>query len=340
MAQKSFLSVNERIDALALLGQRLRNITPDDEAAFQHAYHKNNWFTRDNVDRALRNIADEFLDKDKLNAFAGKYNLFQRDVAAKTIGLVFAGNIPLVGFHDWLCVVLCGHNALVKLSSKDDVLFPFVLNELHRIEPRFASQTTIAEQLKNFDAVIATGSNNSARYFEHYFGKYPHIIRRNRSAVAVVDERTTPAELELLADDVFAYFGLGCRNVSKLYLHQGVSIDTVLQHFDKYKHVLDHNKYRNNYDYRYTIVIMNQQPHHTNGSVLAVPDEAISTPLSILHYEQYDSREALNQKLEQHKEEIQAIVGHGFIPFGHAQTPSLTEYADGVDVMEFLLQLD
>ncbi|HZG01190.1 MAG TPA: acyl-CoA reductase, partial [Chitinophagales bacterium] len=253
LAQKSFLTLNERIGALAQLGRRLRNVTPEDEAVFQRAYHKNNWFTRDNIDLAFRNLVNEFLDADKLTAFAQRYALFERGVAPKTVGLVFAGNIPLVGFHDWLCVVLCGHTALVKLSSKDDVLFPFVLDRLNLLDPRFAAQTVITEQLKNFDAVIATGSNNSARYFEHYFGKYPHIIRRNRSAVAVVEERTTPQELESLADDVFAFFGLGCRNVSKLYLHQGVSIESVLRHFGKYNHLLDHNKYRNNYDYRYTI---------------------------------------------------------------------------------------
>lgn len=339
MTEKSFLTTTETVNALSRLGEELKSVNENDEAVFQRAYHKNNWFTRDNVELSIKNIANEFLNIDKLNAFAQQYELFQHDVQPKTIALVFAGNIPLVGFHDWLCVMLSGHNALVKLSSKDDVLFPYILDKLNDIEPRFKNKTTIAEQLKNFDAVIATGSNNSARYFEHYFGKYPHIIRKNKSSVAIIDEQTTDAQLEALADDVFAYFGLGCRNVSKLYIHQGVSIEKISQHFDKYKHIFDHNKYRNNYDYRYTIMIMNNQPHHSNGHVLLVENEAVSTPLSILNYERFNTNEELQSKLNAQSENIQAIIGNNFIPFGTAQTPSLADFADGVDVMKFLLSL-
>jgi hypothetical protein len=236
-------------------------------------------------------------------------------------------------------VILTGHYTLVKLSSKDDVLFPFLLDKLHQIEPRLQPRTVIAEQLKNFDAVIATGSNNSARYFEHYFGKYPHIIRKNRSSVAIIDKQTTMAQLELLADDVFTYFGLGCRNVSKLYIHHGVEVDNVITHFNKYKEALDHNKYRNNFDYRLTLMLMNSIPHHANGAIIAVEDKSISSPLAVVHYERYTTTEELNEKLASNAEQIQAIIGTQHIPFGSSQVPALADFADGVDVMTFLLSI-
>lgn len=339
LSEKSFLTTFELIVALKRLGGELKVVTDEDEAIFQHAYHKNNWFTRDNVELAIRNIANEFLDEEKLTTFAEQYNLFNREVNKKTVALVFAGNIPLVGFHDWLCVILSGHNALVKLSSKDDVLFPYILEKLYNIEPRLRERTRIEERLENFDAVVATGSNNSARYFEYYFGKYPHIIRKNRSSVAIIDEHTTTEELQALADDVFMYFGLGCRNVSKLFIHQGVNMDDVLKHFGKYKHVVDHNKYKNNYDYRFTILIMNKQPHHSNDYLLAVENEAVSSPLSILHYERFDNTDDLTLRLQSQSDDIQAIVGRVYNAFGSNHTPSLNDYADGVDTTQFLIDL-
>ena len=339
MELKSFISTQERIDALARLGDTLAAATPHNENIFQHAYAKNNWFTRDNIELAIRTISNAFLNKEKLTAFAQQYDLFHRSIAPKNIGLVFAGNIPLVGFHDWLCVMLTGHNALVKLSSKDDVLFPYILQLLFADEPRLAANTKITEQLKGFDAVIATGSNNSARYFDYYFGKYPHIIRRNRSSVAVIDEHTTPEQLQALADDVFMFFGLGCRNVSKLFIHQAVNVNYVLKHFDKYAGVANHNKYRNNFDYRLTLAIMNNQPYHSNDYLLAVQDPSLSSPLAVIHYERYNDIEQLKQRLAAEKENIQVIVGNNFTPFGSSQNPSLTDYADGVDTIRFLLSL-
>lgn len=337
MTEKSFLDTDRVIRALVELGHRISNRSSEIDDILERAYQKNNWFTRDNVLLALDNIIDQFLDGEKLHAFARHYGIDKAPVASKTIGLVFAGNVPLVGFHDWLCVMLAGHRAMVKLSSKDDVLFPFILGLLSDIDPQLAQRTVIVERLKDFDAVIATGSNNSARYFEHYFGKYPHIIRRNRGSVAIIDQETTNAQLDKLAKDIFSFFGLGCRNVSKLFVQRNVDISKVLEKFESYSFVKDHFKYKNNFDYRLTIVLMNNQPHYSNGFVVAVEEKTVSTPLSVLHFEYFDSPDDLKEKLDAQSEDIQVIEGNGFVSFGEAQSPSLFDYPDNVDVMQFLL---
>lgn len=339
MEKKSFHSTNDIIASLALLGRSLSTRGDLDLEIFRKAFYKNNWFTEENIELAITNIVGEFLNEQKLQSFASHYNLHEIRIEPKNIGLVMAGNIPLVGFHDWICVMLAGHNAVVKLSSKDDVLFPFILEKLKSIDSALAGKTALVEQLKNFDAVIATGSNNSAKYFEHYFSKYPHIIRKNRGSVAIIDEHTTPEQLQALAVDIFSFFGLGCRNISKLFIKRGVDVQNVLNQFESFQNVKEHFKYKNNFDYRLTIVLMNNQPYYANDFVVAIENEQISSPLSVLHFEYFDSESDLKEKLEEQKENIQVIEGQGHKAFGSAQAPTLFDYADNVDVVRFLISV-
>jgi hypothetical protein len=249
-----------------------------------------------------------------------------------------AGNIPLVGFHDFLCGFLSGHTIFMKLSSKDEVLLRHLIEKLIEWEPEVAAQIHIADNLKNCDAYIATGSNNTARYFEQYFGKYPHIIRKNRTSVAILEGDETEDELYALAKDVFTFYGLGCRNVTQVCVPRGYDFATLQQVFQRYDEYILHHKYKNNYDYHYAIYLLNRVPHISNGSLLMVENELPFSAVSVLHYRYYDDMQALARELEQ-RNDIQTIVGRGFTPFGAAQVPSLSDYADGVDTMAFLCSL-
>jgi hypothetical protein len=249
-----------------------------------------------------------------------------------------AGNIPLVGFHDFLSVFIAGHKQTIKLSSKDDILLKHLINKLFDLDSSLVTSIVLAELLKGCDAYIATGSNNTARYFDYYFGKYPSIIRRNRTSVAILDGNETSEELELLADDVHLYFGLGCRNVTKIFVPEGYDFVPLLNAFKKYKHFADHTKYKNNYDYNLALLIMNIGYYMTNENILLVENESIFSPIGQLNYSFYTEKNSLQQTLQEEKS-IQCIVGKEKIYFGQAQKPSLFNYADGVDTMQFLLSL-
>jgi hypothetical protein len=249
-----------------------------------------------------------------------------------------AGNIPMVGFHDFLCVFLSGHRIHIKLSSKDEVLMKHIIEKMIEWDESLKEVIVISEMLKGCDAYIATGSNNSANYFEYYFAKYPHIIRKNRTSVAILTGKETTEELEALADDVYQYYGLGCRNVTKLYVPMDYDFINLLNAFRKYDHLKDHNKYRNNIDYNLAIYILNNQYYMSNDSLLMVENESIFSPISVLHYEFYEKLETIIESLS-HRNDLQAIVGHDFIPFGEAQKPMLTDFADGVNTIEFLNSL-
>ncbi len=337
------MELSQKLAALERLGAYLSGagtVAEQDalQTAKQQAYVHNGWFTPEFIDLALRNISEHFLQRNALTHWLQSYPAFGHPTQRKKVGIVAAGNIPLVGFHDWLAGFLSGHDIRIKLSSKDNILLPHLLRQLQTWYPETAEDTTIQEVLKDCDAYIATGSNNSARYFHYYFAKYPHIIRRNRTSVAVLDGHETPEELSALADDVMQYFGLGCRNVTKVFVPEGYDFTRLLDALKKYDQFADHHKYKNNYDYNLALFLLNTSPYLTNGTVLLQEHEALFSPLSVLHYGFYRHREELEEKLAQ-QEDLQCIVARNAIPFGQAQRPSLMDYADGVDTVAFLQAL-
>ncbi|MGN6569220.1 MAG: acyl-CoA reductase [Flavipsychrobacter sp.] len=329
------ISLNARLDLL----DELEKYMLSDDLKWQEvkgrAAINNTWFTPTQIELATTNIATQFLQKDKLEAWVAQYKLPQTE---KLIGIVMAGNIPLVGFHDFLCGFVCGHKLLLKLSSKDSVLISHLIHKLSEWEPQVLEQVRVSEMLKDCDAYIATGSNNTARYFEQYFAKYPHIIRKNRTSVALLTGRETEDELAKLADDVFTYFGLGCRNVTQICVPQGYDFTKLLEVFHRYDDYIQHSKYKNNYDYQLAVYLLNRVAYLTNGSILLVENALPFSAVSVLHYRYYDNKQELVKELET-SDDIQCIVGNEFTPFGAAQSPALSDYADGVDTMAFLCGL-
>lgn len=335
-----------RLELLAELGHYLR--TGGDEAldiAIRQAHAENQWFTEDNQRMALKAIANDMLDIDRLKAWAANYPIRDVDFPEKTVGIIMAGNIPLVGFHDWLCVFTAGYRARVKLSDKDKRLFPLLMKKMGEWAPESQAYTEMlgeTEHLKGYDAVIATGSNNTARYFEQYFASKPHIIRRNRNAVAVLTGQETQEEMLALGRDIFTYFGLGCRNVSKLYVPKGYDFDPLLEALHEYRELALHNKYKNNFDYNFTLYILNHIPHLNNGCLLLIEDESLQSRIASAHYEYYEDLKALNDRLVAQRDQIQCVVGHvalesmPVLPFGTSQSPGLSDYPDGEDIMTFL----
>lgn len=249
-----------------------------------------------------------------------------------------ASNIPMVGFHDMLCTFITGHYTVIKLSSKDSVLIKFMVNKLVEWNSAAAAYFTFADLLKGCDAYIATGSNNSSTYFTYYFSKYPHIIRKNRTSVAILTGEETGEELEKLADDVYQFFGLGCRNVTKIYVPEGYNFEPLLQVFGKYDYLADHAKYRNNYDYNLAIHLLNNKMYMSNKSLLLVEDASPFSPISQLHYQYYRNYDELHSQLSCN-EKIQCIVSRQAVTFGAAQQPDVCNFADGVDTIQFLQNL-
>lgn len=342
---RDLMHLEDRIQLMSQLGDYLRS---DDEylsAVIKRTAFHNPWFTEENQRAALQAIGEQLLSEDKLRQWVGHYAI-NDSVVAKQVGLVMAGNLPLVGFHDFLCVFMAGHQAQVKLSEKDPYLFPAIVRFLGQQNENSTTYIDLVNQLKGFQAVIATGSNNSARYFEAYFGQYPHIIRKNRNGVAVLSGHESSEELTALGQDVFAYFGLGCRNVSKLYVPQDYDFTPLLEALHEYREIILHTKYKNNFDYNYALMVLNKVPYLGNGCVLLREETSLQSPIASLFYETYESTDALEAELARRKEEIQLVVaGEGHLPntstfaFGKAQSPGLRDYADGVDTMQFLLGL-
>lgn len=255
---------------------------------------------------------------------------------SKNIALVMAGNIPVVGFHDYLSVLLCGYSAQVKLSSKDPFLLPF----LHEKLGDCADVEFTQGQVSGFDAIIATGSGNTFRYFDYYFGRYPHLLRKNRTSCAILNGNENREELAGLADDVFSYFGLGCRNVSKLYLPEGYDLTVLAEAFSmKTQDLVQNNSYKNNYDYYKSIYLVNRWPHLDTGTALLSESQRMDSPVSVVYYEYYKDIKKLQDFLAANQESLQCVIGEGGLPFGSAQQPGLSDWADGVDVLDFLLSL-
>ena len=304
------------------------------------AHAKNPWFTPNFVLKSLENIATQMLAADKINLWAQKYTF--NSTLIKKIGVVAAGNIPAVCFQDILCVLVSPHNLLLKTSTDDAVLVNFLLQKLIEIEPAMASRIEIAERLNAADAYIATGSDNTARYFEYYFAKKPHIIRKNRTSVGIISGQETAAELLLLGGDVLQYYGLGCRNVSKLYVPKDYDFVPFYDAIELMSaDYINHYKYFNNYEYNKSVYLVNRQPHFDNNFLITTQSENLVSPISVLFYEFYDSTEDLKNKIQSHTAKIQCVTSNnawfeGSIPFGTAQQPSLTDYPDGIDTMAFL----
>ncbi|MBP6389951.1 MAG: acyl-CoA reductase [Flavobacteriales bacterium] len=303
------------------------------------AHHLNGWFTEGEVRHALLGLA-HLLEVRRLHQWQAAYTALKDDRSPRNVGLILAGNVPLVGFHDLLCTLLSGHCARVKCSSQDAGLTAGVVELLQRFSPELHARVELVDgRLGTVDAVIATGSNNTARYFEHYFAHVPRIVRKSRVSVSVLDGSETDAELAALGEDVFRYFGLGCRNVSKLFVPQHFDLDRVFRALFPWKDIVLHGKYANNYDYYRALWLLDREPFLENGFLIVRETSALASPVSVLYVERYADSIQLNASLETEAHAIQCIVGHGYVPFGTAQKPGPEDYADGVDTLAFLLEL-
>lgn len=329
--------------ALSSFGSDIANIS-DLQGLIDDSVHYNPWFTPENVRYCLQNWG-EALTEENLQTWLRPYAL-PEFVEPKKIGVVMAGNIPMVGFHDLLCILLSGHRAIVKCSSSDNHLLPAIFERLIDIDSRFSEQAVFTEGLlKEADAFIATGSDNSARYFNHYFQKFPHIIRRHRNSVAVLTGDETEEDLKNLGEDVFRYFGLGCRNVSKLFVPENYDFTQILELFSAWRDLDNHHKYHNNFDYNKAIALINRDNFIDGGFFILKPNPQFSSPISVLHYERYNNLKDVKLQLEQNADALQCVVSNtGFlsntIPFGKAQKPNLWDYADGVDTLAFLARVN
>ena len=332
------MTLEERLGTFVKLNQTLLDLSSAEyNEIITQAAKNNHWFNASNVEQAILGLV-HLTEPIKMTSWLTGYET--KFVKQKIIGLIMAGNIPLVGFHDLMCILLSGHKAVIKLSSQDRFLMQWIIQKICKIEPKFINQINICDQLKNMDAVIATGSNNTARYFDYYFGKYPKIIRKNRTSVAVLSGNETSTELKKLGKDVFTYFGLGCRNVSKILVPKKYDFSPLLDVWTTFKENTNNFKYQNNYDYNKSIYLVNGTTHLDTGFLLLTESEALTSPISVLYYQHYQSSHDLDQYLLEHQEKIQCVVSglasKKFIPFGQTQTPEISDYADGIDVMQFL----
>lgn len=330
------MKLQNRIEILLRLKQYLTDDNDEWKNVKRNAFTHNGWFIPEFIDLAVNNIVKQFLQEDLLLKWVHHYKL-DDNITPKNVGVVMAGNIPLVGFHDFLSVFISGHKQTIKLSSKDDLLLRHLVKQLCAWNTEVEQFVIFAPMLKGCDAYIATGSNNTSRYFEYYFSKYPSIIRKNRTSVGIIKGNESTEDLEKLSDDIHTYFGLGCRNVTKIFVPEEYDFVPLLASFNKYAYFGDHHKYKNNYDYNLSIQIMNNRFYMTNGSTLVVESVSSFSPISQLNYEFYSSVENILPGLKTN-DEIQCLAGFD-IAFGEAQKPGLADYADGIDTIEFLLTL-
>jgi len=337
------MKLKDRISVLTKLGQELSEPNVERTDLIKASYRYNQWFTQESYESAIQAIADRMLKQSLLEKWVEPYPISD-DQTPQTVGMVLAGNIPLVGFHDVLSTFICGHISQIKLSDKDKLVLPYLIDRLANFDERVRPYFNIVDRLSNFDRVIATGSNNTARYFDLYFGKYPNIIRKNRNAVAVLNGTEPREALHALGKDIFTYFGLGCRNVSKLYVPENYEFNTLLEELHEYREIIEHNKYKNNFDYNFTLLILNSKKYFSNGCILIHENEAIQSRIASLHFEYFKDEDHLQKLLSNHQEEIQCVVsdqpvrGWNHIPLGDGQYPSLGDYADGVDTLRFLTE--
>lgn len=327
------MNLQARIKGFVALGQQLSdpNNTLLNEAKSE-AYRQNAWFLPEFIDQAILQIKEQFLDQSALEAWTASYPSISNKATNLKVGIVMAGNIPLVGFHDLLSTLIAGHTAIVKRSSKDQVLMDFIIKSLIHIDPKFEAQILVQEQLKNCDAYIATGGNTAGNYFEYYFGKFPHIIRKNKTSIAILDGSETLSELAALADDCMLYYGMGCRNVTQIWVPEGYDFIPFLNALKKYNYLLDQHKYKHNYDYQLALLMMGKKLYMDSGGVLISENPSPFAAISQIHYQQYK----LGAMPTLNMDEIQCVVGKNQLPFGSLQKPLLAQYADGVDSLAFL----
>ena len=352
------MDLQQRINAFVKLGEFLQqfstesfktneNITANDlffdgfKHQIQLAHEHNGWFTKENICFALNGWANSLNDYG-INQWLAKHNF--KDVAPKKVAIIMAGNIPLVGFHDFLSVLISGHDVVVRQSSNDKHLLPYLAKYLEHVEPEFKEKITFTEEkLTDFDAVIATGSNNTARYFEHYFKGKPSIIRKNRNSVAILTGTETEEEMRLLSEDIFRYYGLGCRNVSKFFVPKGYNFDAFFKGIYEWHPIINQHKYANNYDYNKAVYIMSEFDLLENGFLMIKEDTSYSSPIATLFYEYYNDLDTLKLQLKDNENNIQCIVSKGImeddVAFGQTQHPQLWDYADNVDTIAFLLKM-
>lgn len=356
------MDIRGRIKAFTELGKFLKTIDYDGDSTIaeknnfkkerkkfkdliDNIYLTNAWFTKENVRTAISAIAKNLTAKN-LNLWLNDFVVNkQNSKSIKTIGVVLAGNIPLVGFHDFLCILLSGHKFLGKLSTNDNKLLPSIAEILIKIEPEFKNYIAFTEnKLTDFDAIIATGSNNSSRYFDYYFGKYPHIIRKNRNSVAILQGNETMNELKELSNDIFLYFGLGCRNVSKIFVPINYSFDKLFKASEKFNYLIHNSKYYNNYLYNKSILLINKHPHFDTGFFILKEDSSISSPVSVINYEYYLDVNGLKSNIKLNRDKIQCVVTNSedfdnSVRLGKSQFPELWDYADEVNTLTFLNNL-
>jgi len=322
-------------------GHHLNNTFFDKfENAVLYAEAKNKWFTRSVQQQAFAAWALS-LQEEKLQEWMSRYPEFKVPEVPKRVGIVMAGNIPLVGFHDFLTVILTGNIVLAKMAKDDAQFLPIIKEMLVEMAPELNERIFLVERIQKPDAVIATGSNNSARYFESYFEKYPHVIRKNRTSVALISGDENEEDLSALGSDIFSYYGLGCRNVSKIYVPRNYDLNQIFAAIVGFDDVAINNKYVNNYEYYRTVYMLNKIPFLENGFVIFKEDTSLHTPIAVIHYEYYDVFNAVQNHMAEKADELQCVVGNGkgLIPFGKTQQPELWDYADGVDTVDFLQKL-
>ncbi len=338
------MTLEARIKAFADLGQYLndpKNIS-EIELWADRASHQNNWFTIENTKKSLKSIADYFLNEVLLRQWTDLYEIKDTPETVKSVGVIMAGNIPAVGFHDLMTIVLSGHACVAKISSQDSVLMLSLIEKLLEFNPNL--EIRVADKMNEVDALIATGSDNSAKYFEYYFRNKPHIIRQNRTSIAILNGEETETDFLNLGQDITDYFGLGCRNISKIYVPTGYDFTKFYDSIESLGDIFYHNKYKNNYDYNKSIYLVNGIHHYDNGFMILTKNEAMVSPISVIFYEEYQNKEDLEKVIIENQTKIQCIVSKNAwfeksFNFGDAQKPKLWDYADGVDTMAFLLSL-
>ncbi len=342
------MNLDQRISILADIGNLFsdicNSINNESFPSFEIIYANNPWFSEENVKFSLNEWSEQ-LTEENLRKWISKYPFNENTGKGIKLGIVMAGNIPLVGLHDFICGFITGCEIRIKLSSKDNILMKWLIEYIIRKNPELSSKIIFTEdQLSDFNAVIATGSNNTNRYFEYYFKDYEKILRRNRSSLAILDGNESEETLHKLADDIFMYFGLGCRNISKLYLPQGYDFNNLGEAFQKYIHLIDCHKFANNFNYQYTILSMNITKHVNTKNCLLIESTKLSSPISVINYEFYDDVNDIIKQTEILAENLQCIVTENkkfenSIPFGETQKPIITDYADNIDTIDFIINL-
>jgi hypothetical protein len=346
------------ISRLSQLGLKLSHPDAELQDMIDSEHHYNAWFTPENTTNAVKAIGKMLNEADLTKWLSETESRIKNQESGNSkseiqnpkfeikVGLILAGNIPLVGFHDVLCVIASGHHALIKASSNDSRLIKYILNLFVQLAPEYTDSFSFVDRLADFDAVIATGSNNTSRYFEYYFGKVPNIIRKNRNSIALITGKESREELFMLGHDIFDYFGLGCRNVSKLLVPKGYDFVPFFESIEPHQPIINHHKYNNNYDYNKSIYLVNGDKHLDNGFLLVKEDERLASPLAVLYFEYYNDLDDAQIRLAELSDNIQCIVSNlplnqrnQVVGFGKSQQPALWDYADGIDTMAFLSKL-